>query len=240
MIRDATAAMRSQLARTGQAWFVRASATRPALRGHTGFDALLAYLLDSRRETFEARESLICDLIECFHESSDSVPELALFVAYEPLLSRIRRRIVSKRTPADELDQIVLTSFHSVLRRTSTRRRSMISLFLRQRTERLVFRALRRDAIPEVCLEVEQVAEHVPLEELALIAYRANADPDTRRRVEIVLETEREPRSADDTVTSYQRRKKQRTRAIDALQEQESGHTGSQLSLFPMSWVVST
>jgi hypothetical protein len=68
-----------------------------------------------------------------------------VLVAYYPMLSRLRRRLVSG-LPYEELDQIVVTAFLAAIRALSEREhRDRLTMRLRQRTEDQVFGLLRKE-----------------------------------------------------------------------------------------------
>jgi hypothetical protein len=71
----------------------------------------------------------------------------ALAVAFFPMLSRLRHRIVGDAVPRDELDQLVVASFWAALAEVPVHGRGSdrLPMRLRQRTQRLVFQSLRRE-----------------------------------------------------------------------------------------------
>jgi hypothetical protein len=74
------------------------------------------------------------------------------------MLSRLRHRIVGDTVARDDLDQLVLTSFIAALRDVPSHI-DRLALRLRQRTQRLVFRFIRR----------ERAERHYGLEENELL-----------------------------------------------------------------------
>src|SRR5262249_11854173 len=85
-----------------------------------------------------------------------------LLVVYYPMLSHLRRRLVSDAVPRDELDQVVVTAFLAALRELPVHERAdRVAMRLRQRTARQVFAYLRK--------EREQQHPSVDVDELAVL-----------------------------------------------------------------------
>lgn len=251
MIRRTVEDMRARLLRQALAWFASLQARRPAFAGHATLADLIAFLSTSGKATFAERENLLWDLVEEYQASGDDFPLLLLYVAYGPLLLRIRRRLVATRTPQDELDQIVIMAFMMVIKRPSTKRCPMMPLHLRQRTERLVFAMVKRDSLPELPGDTDDIgaeSSHIASEEicstedLAILSFLASFDPRTSELVDnALLQVEAEEAEEDEAEqedeASYQRLKKRRTRATRALKAQEAILGGpQQLFLIPRSW----
>ena len=69
-----------------------------------------------------------------------------LLLAYYPMLSRLRHRIYGDSISRCDLDQIVITTFLSVVADFPLAEKpDRIAMHLRQRTQRRVFRTLRED-----------------------------------------------------------------------------------------------
>lgn len=238
MIRKTVEGMRERLLRLACAWFAALRERRTGFGGQASLADLIAFLSTSSKSTFAERESLLWDLVEEYQETNNEFPLFLLFVAYAPLLLRIRRRLISTRTPQDELDQIVITAFMMVLRRRSTKRCAMMPLHLRQRTERIVFAIVKRDSVPEVSGEMEDIpAEITNVEELALMSFRASFGGKEAELIRASLEGKKEQASDTQSEVEYQRLKKRRTRAHSALLEHENNEGPAQLFLIPRSWM---
>ena len=228
-----------------QGTFELARARRAAFATHASTASVLAALSDDRDSTYPEREQLTQALLAECRAQAEPVWRSMLVVAYYPLLSRLRRRIVGDAVPREDLDQLVLTAFlsaidallpHECVDRTAMR--------LRQRTERQVFRLLRRarqeqevptaihdlgpDAatlgvLPDEQEDQQEVSERART--LVRVAQGAVAD----RSLDVLVATVIRRESLRDYVQrtvqggvlvrerAYQRLKRQRTRALQKL-----------------------
>jgi hypothetical protein len=212
----------------------------PALAPHEGVASVLAALADDREHTYPERDALTRTLLAEHRESGDALWASMLLVAYYPMLSRLRHRILGHTVARDDLDQLVLASFVAAVRETSPDK-DRISLRLRQRTQRRVFRFIRReraechaglddrDDIPEEAApdpHLERDTEDARTQ-IRLLFEAARL---TRHQAEIILATflngERlrlyvartVPGDARMQERSYERLKRMRTRALQKLQ----------------------
>ena len=168
---------------------------QPALDDHDGIASVLGILADDRAGNYAAKEALTRALIAEQQTRPSAFWAAVVLVAYYPMLSRLRHRIYGDALPSEDLDQLVITSFLSVLAeypldegldRTAMR--------LRQRTERQVFRVIRdeqeerqrfRPAEPQHLEE----AEHAPWPETRRNGTRAPRNPiDTADAVTMLVE----------------------------------------------------
>lgn len=149
--------------------FARAAQRRPALGAHDGLPSVLGSLGDESEAAYPAREALSLALLQEHRETGDTLWSSVLLLAYYPMLSRLRHRLVTSALSREELDQVVLTAFLVAVDEVPLHR-DRLPMRLRQRTERQVFQVLRRLR-----------SEHAPLasaEELARLA----CDPFEGRR----------------------------------------------------------
>ncbi|GAB4214804.1 MAG: hypothetical protein OHK0013_39780 [Sandaracinaceae bacterium] len=220
-------------------------ARQPALAPHEDVASVLTALADDREHTYPERDALTRALLAEHRESGDTLWASMLLVAYYPMLSRLRHRLVPGSVPRDELDQVVFTAFLAALGELPVDEHAdRIAMRLRQRTERQVFAFLRKErehqhpsADPDelAVFGTESIeARRLPttdeeLFDLALLLERAAEQGIPRASLEVVAATvlRRELlRSYVDRVAPdddlerermYQRLKRQRTRVLRRL-----------------------
>jgi hypothetical protein len=133
------------LARSGRE-FHRAQGRHELLAGYADLAAVLAVLGQEREASYPEREALTRAMLAEHRTTGSAYWSSALLVAYYPLLSRLRHRLVSDTVPREELDQVVVTAFLSALNELSPHELTdRLPMRLRQRTERQVFAYLRRE-----------------------------------------------------------------------------------------------
>ncbi len=128
--------------------FAQACSRQPALARHQSMLSVLQALEDDRVSTYPQREALTQALVTEHRAGSGSGSPWtqALVAAFYPMLIRLRLRLVAGSVPREDLDQLVLTCFLTALGDVPLHdHKDRTALRLRQRTERLVFRALRRE-----------------------------------------------------------------------------------------------
>ncbi|MBK7537538.1 MAG: hypothetical protein IPI49_19640 [Myxococcales bacterium] len=125
--------------------FEAARTRQPELAPHEDAASVLAVLADSREDTYPARDALSAALLR-EHQLQPKGPWRSLLVvAFEPMLGHLRGRLVST-VPGDELDQTVICSFLLAVDELAPRNVSHhVPIRLRQRTQRHVFRFLRKE-----------------------------------------------------------------------------------------------
>jgi hypothetical protein len=158
------------------------------------------------------------------------------------MLSRLRHRIVGDSVARDDLDQLVLASFAAALRDVRPRA-NRLALRLRQRTQRLVFRFIRRERAEVHCgCDVDDLADGqlpgdmrvLPVDQeraakLAKVVARVAEGELAPENLEIIMHTVvgRETLRAyvrrvfphDDQERAYQRLKRRRTRAVRRIRQ---------------------
>jgi hypothetical protein len=126
-----------------QARFAEARQRHAAFADHHAIVSVLGVLAGDGQSRYAEKDALTCAVLAEHQSSPSTFWASALLVAYYPMLSRLRHRIYGDALPGEDLDQLVVTSFLSVVAdypldaaidRTAMR--------LRQRTERLVFRVV--------------------------------------------------------------------------------------------------
>ena len=220
-------------------------ARQPALAPHEGVASVLTALADDREHTYPERDALTRALLAEHRASGDALWASMLLVAYYPMLSRLRHRLVCDTVPRDELDQVVVTAFLGAISELSLPDHAdRIAMRLRQRTERQVFAFLRKEreqqhpsATPDelAIFDAETVEARRPpttdeaLFDLALLLERAAQEGLSKAGLEVVeatvlrrelLRSYVERVAPDDDVERermYQRLKRQRTRVLRRL-----------------------
>ncbi len=223
--------------------FRAAAGRRTALAAHVDLASVLVALADETEEGYPAREALTRALLEEQRESSARVWASALLLAYYPMLSRLRRRLVTSSVSPEELDQVVVTAFLAAVGGVSLDL-DRLPMRLRQRTERQVFAFLRKEREhqhPSAELDdlamygTESIQQRRILEtdenlfELSLLIERAAANGVPPQSLEVVEATvlRREllrnyvertgPKDIVERERTYQRLKRQRSRTMRRL-----------------------
>jgi len=202
--------------------------------------SVLAALDDAAKSTYPAREALTRALVVEHRNSSEALWASMLLVAFCPMLTRLRGRLVSNTVAGYELDQLVVTAFLAALAELPERM-DRLALRLRQRTQRRVFAFLRKEREQHrLSIRVEKFADVDPggvpprrssdkLYDLTLLLRRADEVGISPGGLEIVeatvlrrvlLRTYVERLEPDDEVARehlYQRLKRQRSRALRKL-----------------------
>ncbi len=223
--------------------FREAAARRPAFRPYESLGSVLAALACETEEAYPERESLSRALIEELRMTGGSLWTSALLLAYYPMLSRLRHRLVTTTLSAEELDQVVVTAFLAAIGEVPLHL-DRLPMRLRQSTERQVFAFLRKEreeGFPR-CDATEldvRSSEHMQRQhpgsqndtflDLALLLERAVAQGMPPRNLEAVeatvlrrelLRSYVERTGPDDDAErerTYQRLKRQRSRAMKRL-----------------------
>jgi hypothetical protein len=208
-----------------------------ALGAYTDPASVLAALAVEDDASYPERERLLQALVLEHQAKSHALWASMLIVAFYPMLSRLRGRILSDALTSDELDQVVITSFLTALSRLTTRQvADRVPLRLRQRTTRQVFKFLRREREHQLePLETEDLVD-VPEEptgglwdDVATLLQRAHEMGISASSLDVLRETvlRREhlrayverigPEEGQERERMYQRLKRQRSRAMQRL-----------------------
>ena len=126
--------------------FDEARQRHDVLGRHSTIASVLGVLDDERRAAYVEKEALTRALVAEQQASPSSFWSAVLLLAYYPMLSRLRHRIYGDSISRCDLDQIVITTFLSVVAEFPLKeKRDRIAMHLRQRTQRRVFRMLREE-----------------------------------------------------------------------------------------------
>jgi len=148
-----------------------------ALADHETAMSVLALLSNESPRHWEEKDNLVRALIEESQTHPHSYWGTLLTIAFYPMLSRLRGRITGNALTRDDFDQLVLTSFLEVVEIFPLDNKSdRTCMYLRQMTQRRVFRRLRleqaaQEAVRSADLrELErreiELAEEVDIERL--------------------------------------------------------------------------
>ena len=217
---------------------------QPALEAHPDAASVLLVLADDAEATYPARDALTRALVSEHRASGHALWASLLLVAFFPMLSRLRNRLVSDTVPGDELDQLVVTSFLAAMTELPLHDRvDRVAMRLRQRTERQVFGFLRKEREHRhPSLDVEELSDSDPealaprrastdekLYDLALLLQRAVEEGISPSGLDVIEATvlRREllrayvdrlgPNDDLERERMYQRLKRQRSRALKRL-----------------------
>ena len=124
--------------------FTSARRRHRVLAAHNTIASVLGVLNDEHTKTYPERESLSRVLITEQQRSPSPFWSAALLTAYYPMLSRLRHRIYGDTLPDADLDQLVVSTFLFVVDEIPLKEKTdRIAMWLRQQTQRQVFRILR-------------------------------------------------------------------------------------------------
>lgn len=134
-------ALRAEVrAERNQKRFEEAKNHQLELREHETVLSVLAVLGDESALRYAEKEALARALLR------EHKWNAVLVVAFYPMLARLRGRIFGDAVPGDDLDQIVLSSFFEVVRDFPlSQRRDRTCMYLRQMTQREVFKRVRAE-----------------------------------------------------------------------------------------------
>jgi hypothetical protein len=241
--------LRQQVLATGASVFEHGRVAEPALAAHADVAGVLAALADEREATYPLRDELTRALLAMHRHHKATLWSSMLAVAYFPMLSRLRHRIIGDAVPREELDQLVFTAFWSTLAELPVHGRGSdrLPMRLRQRTQRQVFRTLKKErdeqhssldddssAAQEHELKAAQRVSRSAGEDridLALLLEKAAADGVPQASLELLAATvlRREllrnyvlrigPSDELERARLYQRLKRQRSRVLMRLRD---------------------
>ncbi len=148
--------------------FNEAKTRHPALASHQTVYSVLAVLGDDSDRGYAAKEALTRALVAEYQQRPHGFWAAVLLAAYYPMLSRLRGRIFGDAVAPDDLDQVVVTAFLDVLYAFPlAAKRDRICMYLRQMTQRAVFRHVREVQQEQgriVCAAPEELTEFGPVE----------------------------------------------------------------------------
>lgn len=167
--------------------FEEARTREPTLAAHASILSVLAVMNDESERRYAEREALTRALVREQQERPGPFWSAVLLIAYAPMLLRLRGRICGDAFARDDLDQMALEAFlEAVGRFPLTARPTRVAMYLRQDTQRAVFRRLRAEQQARLRLTVLE-EEALAAEEFDLFASGANEQPlDDDEREELV------------------------------------------------------
>ena len=251
-VKKLTERLRGEVRSARSSAIFRAAVERqPSFSAFEDVAALLAALADTRDSTYPERDALTRALLAEHASSKASLWSSILVIAYYPMLSRLRHRIIGDAISPDDLDQLVLIAFMTAVNELSAcPPPDRTAMRLRQRTERQVFAAIRRErAEQHLPLDLDDLVPSPDAEQLGLqdnvaehdrVAFAAAELVERAARtvsaggLNLVVATllQREPLRAyvsrcfpiEDArrERAYQRLKRQRTRALQRLRAMAS------------------
>jgi len=120
------------------------------LSSHNSIESVLNALADTREETYPERSALIHELVIEQHNEPHPLWAAALLLAFYPMLVRLRSRIAETTVLNDELEQIIVTSFLSVIAQCNPQKiPDRIAVWLKHQTRRRVFKSLSRSRLSQ-------------------------------------------------------------------------------------------
>ncbi len=159
------------------ATFAAAKLRETALRDHTSPAAMLEFLRNPAEELWPERDAVARAMVREYQRARGQLWLGLLFVAFAPMLMRLRGRLVTDGADRSELDMLVVEQFFDAVANFPLEARaSRTSMFLRQDTQRAVFRKLlaqQRD------LDRQRLLDHLikDEEDLALLTDTPPAEP---------------------------------------------------------------
>lgn len=115
----------------------------PALAAHASIATVLAVLAGTSDELYAERDELALALIREQQRAPSALWTSALLIAFTPMLLRLRGRISGNVVQRDDLDLLVVEVFLEVVQcYPVSRSAGRTALYLRQDSQRAVFRAL--------------------------------------------------------------------------------------------------
>ncbi|MCC6644566.1 MAG: hypothetical protein IT374_03215 [Polyangiaceae bacterium] len=169
------------LAKSHGPTFDDARTREPVLADHASILSVLAVLADASDATYPERDALTRALVAEQQRAPSPLWTSALMLAYAPMLTRLRGRLMSSAVDRDELDLLVVEAFLEAAQAypLQQRRPGHTALYLRQDTQRAVFKLLKLEhRRAEVTGELGDEDEIVPLGEVIA----SERDPETEAR----------------------------------------------------------
>ena len=155
--------------------FEEARCRHPVLVAHRSMATVLAAMDQDARDTYADKDALTRAFIAEHQAAPSSFWASVLLVAYYPMLSRLRHRIYGDALADDDLDQLVVASFLTVVAEFPLAdRRDRTAMHLRQMTRHLVFRWVRQELREQ---KVVLLAEPERIDELKEEVRPPDCDP---------------------------------------------------------------
>ncbi len=185
------------------ATFMDATTRHPELEEYTTLGCMLLELQDTSEKTYPRRDLLTRIFVEEAQRTKHSAWTSALIVAYLPMLRRLRSRLVSPTISRDDLDQLVIESFLVVIATFPLAKRiDRAPMYLRQDTQRAVFRSLRLDqrATEDMRQMLAELGDEPEVDPLRLSASNTDLDDEEKGELEHVLRGHLERESTEASV----------------------------------------
>lgn len=133
------------LAKSHGPTFDDARLREPRLAEHASILSVLAVLADATESSYPERDALTRALLSEQQRAPSKLWTAALLLAYAPMLTRLRGRLLSSAVDRDELDLLVIEAFLEAVQTYPLlqRRPGHTALYLRQDTQRAVFKLLK-------------------------------------------------------------------------------------------------
>jgi hypothetical protein len=126
--------------------FARARRRRPALAMHDSIVSMLMVLRDPSQRGMDDKETLTRAILAEHAHCPHRLWATLLLLACGPMLRRLRRRIQGETLTADDLDQLVVSTFLEVIAAFPLdHRNDRTFMYLRQMTQRRVFEQVRTE-----------------------------------------------------------------------------------------------
>ena len=152
---------REVLASGNMTLFESARGRRPILATYRCIASVLSAMELDARSAYAEKEALTRALIAEQQVRPSSFWSTVLLVAYYPMLSRLRHRIYGDSLADEDLDQLVVTSFLSVVAEFPLHdKQGRTAMHLRQMTQRCVFQWVRQELREQrlvILVEPEQI-----------------------------------------------------------------------------------
>lgn len=123
--------------------FVEARARHAELGGLSSIASVLEVLDDDRAVTYPRRDAISRAILVEHQRGGSTLWSSVLFVAFEPMIGRLQGRIIRGAHEADDIDQLIVSSFLATLEEKLPPNR--VALHLRQQTQRKVFALLKQE-----------------------------------------------------------------------------------------------
>lgn len=144
-----------------QMQLARAQAHHVALRPFSKMIDIVMYI-QSTEGALEIRDSILYALLEECQKQSETEWGLTLVAVMEPMLRRLRARIIAWCVEPMDLDQMIIELFWKEIQQFDlTKKPNRVLLRLRQRVQRQVFRLVNQEQ--SRYREHEQLREHVKI-----------------------------------------------------------------------------
>lgn len=133
------------LAKGHSALYDDARTRQPALAEHVSILSVLAVLAGTSEAQYPERDALTRALLAEQQRAPHQLWTSALMLAYTPMFTRLRGRLISSAVDHDELDMLVMEAFLEAVQSypLAKRRPGHTALYLRQDTQRAVFKLLK-------------------------------------------------------------------------------------------------